>query len=123
MQLTKLETGSLDLVGYELSLFEITTHTDPRWPDEGTMTIRAEGWINSDYIPNRLALLNAVLLPPWQNDSDLYIRTEGMDEDAVAAVVPKQQTIPMHNPSSEFILVWESNLPYFVGVLTGGRYP
>ncbi len=88
------------------------------------MIIRIEGRIEAvNYVAHRLALVDAVVPSASEKLTRLYMRMENMDEDAETLVSPRQQVIPMHKPSSEFVLVWESPTPYFTGLVTGDKYP
>lgn len=102
---------------YKIRTFEIDTFFDPQNPMQGHMIIRVEGTIGS--VIKRISLLHAAIPHVRDSESNLLVHSEGMGEVASAMVKPRQQSIPQ---SGDFILVWESNQPYFVGVSTGTRY-
>lgn len=87
------------------------------------MIIRVEGTITGNYFKRRVELLDAVVPSVGNGHAPLVIHLDPMEEDAIAEVVPRLQSIPMHKPASDFVLVWESETPYFVGLLTGTHYP
>jgi hypothetical protein len=150
-----LELNTTDILGnplYPLESFDINTNIDTHdhkklaqpgqwssfhYPD--AMIITAGGHIvgvggtdsarATSYIEQRLALTDAAL-PPVTLLSDrrhgyLRVRMDGMTEDADAAVVIVNISIPMaasFPANSEFTITWKAFLPYFVGVSSQTHY-
>lgn len=115
--------NSFDLSDYGIALCSIQTNVDPRRRDEGSMVVRVEGKITGDYFKRRIRLIDAVVPSAGNGHVPLLIRLASMEEDATAIVVPRLQSIPMRRPASDFVLVWESEVPYLIGTLTGIHYP
>ena len=107
-----IQIDTFDLRGYDL--FEVITHSDPYNPDKGSMVIKIEGDIE-----DRVELILGVVPHVEQISSNLVIQTDDMPESAKARVVPKLQSIPRNH---RYMLTWESDTPYFVGVATGRKY-
>ena len=113
----KLQLEDLDLMQYQVSTLEIDTLFDPHDPSQGHMIIRVEG--NVGTATKRIRLLHAAIPHARVRQSNLLIHEDGMGEAASAQVKPRQQSIPQ---DGDFILVWESSKPYFLGTSTGARY-
>lgn len=113
----RLQLENLDLMQYEDLFLEIDTLYDPHDPSQGHMIIRVEGNVGTTM--ERIKLIDAAIPHIRDRASNLLIHSEGMGEGAIALVRPKQQSIPQ---TGDFILVWESNKPYFVGTSTGAKY-
>jgi hypothetical protein len=115
--ITNLQINSFVLSQFELHLCAVDTHINARNHDEGSMMIRVEGEIGD--IRQRLNLIDGVVPHARQTNSNLTIRTDKMPENALASVVPLWQSIPTNHV---FVLVWESDTPYFIGISTGRKY-
>lgn len=84
----------------------------------------------TDYITKRLALLDALLPPVATLQTSRYhgvlrVRMDGMTEDADANVVCKSKSIPLaalFPAQSDFLIMWKSFEPYFVGVTSSTKY-
>jgi hypothetical protein len=113
----RLQLENLDLMQYQVSVVEIDTYFDPDDPAEGHMIIRVQGTVGD--VVKRIQLIDAAIPHIRNRQSNLLIHSEGMGEIAAALVKPQQQSIPQ---SGNFILVWESDRPYFTGTNTGAKY-
>ena len=113
----KLIVGSFDLMAFQIDLCSIDSIVDPIDQDRGSMTIRVEGEIGDT--KRRLDLIDGVVLHATQRSDNFIVCAGEMPECAVASVVPRLQSIPR---SDRFVLIWESDRPYFVGTDTGRKY-
>ena len=112
-----IQFNTFDLTQYDLSLCEIKAHVDPHYPDEGSATVRVVGRVGSTV--DRIRLLVGVVPHAQRKRGELLIQHDDMDEPVQATVRAQQQSIPLYE---EFVLVWESNTPYFVGTRSGEKY-
>lgn len=110
----RLQLENFDL---EVSRIEIDTFSDPGNPLEGHMIIRVEGAIGTT--SERLRLIEGVVPHARQQKSNLFLADDDIPENCTVVVKPKMQSIPANH---RFVLVWETETPYFVGVQSGEKY-